>query len=354
MQNASPPGTSSPRRRPLPPAITIPVAAVHGILSGVVRRLEPAEVCALVEAAGIAPALLSAPGARVTGQHYVALFRQLIEHTGDDCIGLLSRPVRRGGFVLVARSTLGAASLRGTLKRIGVGFGVLMEEVRFELVEEDGLTGLLLTPQPDRPPPPNFYFELMLRSAWRLLAWLAGGRLPVARIEFCFPRPDYEEIYPAIFSAPLAFDRPAAGLWIETRHLAAPPRREAAALEAFLAATPDNIILPWQDDRSAAVQVRALLRAAAPAWPDLPTIARQLNMSVSTLQRRLSADGQSFQSVKDQLRRDLAITRLSTGAEPLALVAADLGFADGAAFQRAFKSWTGSPPGAYRRQQAGE
>ena len=72
-------------------------------------------------------------------------------------------------------------------------------------------------------------------------------------------------------------------------------------------------------------------------------------MAASTLQRRLAADGTSFQALKDELRRDLAIVRLHTGTLPLAALADELGFADSAAFQRAFKNWTGSAPGAYRR-----
>jgi AraC-like DNA-binding protein len=72
-------------------------------------------------------------------------------------------------------------------------------------------------------------------------------------------------------------------------------------------------------------------------------------MSTSTLQRRLASEGSSFQSLKDELRRDTAIVRLHTSTVPLATLADELGFADSAAFQRAFKGWTGSAPGAYRR-----
>jgi AraC-like DNA-binding protein len=88
------------------------------------------------------------------------------------------------------------------------------------------------------------------------------------------------------------------------------------------------------------------------SWPDLVGSAAVLHVSAATLQRRLAREGTSFRSLKDELRRDTAIGRLSTGTVTLAAVAIELGFADSAAFQRAFKSWTGSAPGAYRRGSA--
>jgi AraC-like DNA-binding protein len=72
-------------------------------------------------------------------------------------------------------------------------------------------------------------------------------------------------------------------------------------------------------------------------------------MSASTLQRRLATEGTTFKALKDQLRREIAIQRLHADRVSLKSLAAELGFADSFAFQRAFKSWTGCPPGAYRR-----
>jgi AraC-like DNA-binding protein len=94
--------------------------------------------------------------------------------------------------------------------------------------------------------------------------------------------------------------------------------------------------------------VRALLQQACPEWPDLTVAAQRLHMSVSALQRHLAVEGKSFQVLKDELRRDMAIVRLTSTDAALSAIAAELGFADGTAFQRAFKSWTGSTPGVYR------
>ena len=95
--------------------------------------------------------------------------------------------------------------------------------------------------------------------------------------------------------------------------------------------------------------MREILLRVSPAWPDLASTAKALHLSTSTLQRHLTTEGTSFQSLKDQLRRDLAIQRLNSSTVPLAALAAELGFADSAAFQRAFKTWTGSAPGSYRK-----
>lgn len=113
------------------------------------------------------------------------------------------------------------------------------------------------------------------------------------------------------------------------------------------------LIAPRRNDKSTSARVRACLDAARPRWLELAEVADALHLSVSTLQRHLTAEGRSFQAVKDQLRCDPAITRLITSNMPMAALADELGFSDSGSFQRAFKDWTGSAPGVYRRAAGG-
>ncbi|MEU1025768.1 helix-turn-helix domain-containing protein, partial [Streptomyces sp. NPDC005904] len=70
------------------------------------------------------------------------------------------------------------------------------------------------------------------------------------------------------------------------------------------------------------------------------------------LRRRLAEEDTSYQRLKDAVRRDAAIAGLVEGHEPIADLAARLGFSEDTAFHRAFRRWTGTTPGAYRTDTA--
>ncbi len=73
-------------------------------------------------------------------------------------------------------------------------------------------------------------------------------------------------------------------------------------------------------------------------------------MSTRTLQRRLDDEGTRFSDVLDTVRERLARSLLLDPSLTLAEVAYRTGFSDLATFSRAFKRWSGLPPGAFRRR----
>ena len=62
---------------------------------------------------------------------------------------------------------------------------------------------------------------------------------------------------------------------------------------------------------------------------------------------------QAYSKARDcmgERRADLAIDWLTKTPRPLGRIGADLGFADAAAFYRAFAAWTGCGPREYRKR----
>ena len=103
----------------------------------------------------------------------------------------------------------------------------------------------------------------------------------------------------------------------------------------------------FRHDQGTAIRVRALLGAMAPAdWPGFEDLARQLKTSPATLRRQLRADGQSYLSIKDELRLARAQQMLGDGQRSIAEIASALGYSEPSAFYRAYRKWTARSPRA--------
>ncbi|GAA3930880.1 AraC family transcriptional regulator [Litoribacillus peritrichatus] len=85
------------------------------------------------------------------------------------------------------------------------------------------------------------------------------------------------------------------------------------------------------------------------AAPRREEIARRLNMSVRTLDRRLDSADTSWQELLDHIRLKRATGLLVTSELSIVAIAEKLGFSDVRSFQRKFKTWTGMSPSDYRR-----
>ena len=129
------------------------------------------------------------------------------------------------------------------------------------------------------------------------------------------------------------------------RELVVPSARPGLSnlVEDWLAAMLRAIELGAAVSARARDRVPALLRAGQTSVDDL---ARALHMSRRSLERALSGEGLTASALFEDERRRLAeawLPHLSVDE-----VADRLGYSDARAFARAFKRWTGVPPGAYR------
>jgi AraC-like DNA-binding protein len=81
-------------------------------------------------------------------------------------------------------------------------------------------------------------------------------------------------------------------------------------------------------------------------------LATHLHLSARTLHRQLKEEGASLQQLKDAVRRDVAVAQLQRSKRPIKQIAALAGFQNEKSFSRAFKSWTGQTPEAFRSRDA--
>lgn len=92
----------------------------------------------------------------------------------------------------------------------------------------------------------------------------------------------------------------------------------------------------------------ALLEMLPSGQSTMEQVARRLAMSKRTLQRRLSDESETFQSVLQLTRRELAQHYLHQPDMSQGEISFLLGFQDTNSFIRAYNSWTGHSPGQFR------
>lgn len=320
-----------------------------------VARLGAAARARTLAVAGIPEALLAAPHARVPAQSFAALWLAVSRELDDEFFGLDSRRMKVGSFALLSHAVIASANLDRALKHVLRGFRVFLDDVRADLSLDEQDAVVTLENRITAPDARRFADETFLVMVHGLMCWLAGKRIPLSSASFAYPRPEHAHEYTVMYSENLLFDAPATAIRFEARWLGAPLAQTPDSLKSFLRTAPQSVFLKYKNENSLSAKVGRHLRrfVGRDDWPALEQVAQDFHVSPTTLRRRLDAEFTSYQGIKDQVRRDAAVHLLCSTDRTIGEIGVAVGFAEPSAFRRAFKAWSGVPPGEYRRRATG-
>jgi AraC-like DNA-binding protein len=290
-------------------------------------------------------------------EQYSRLCMALFQEIGDESGGVIAGIHTPFGTTrLLLHSVLGCGNLRAAMER-AIEFNACCRERRGEVrlndlvIEPRSKLATLRyysSPDPGEPLPQDG--ALCGLSMWvRLCGWLTGQYIDIVSASCAGPAPQSTLAIRHFFHCPVRFGDNCNSVTFSARHLEAELLRSPSELESFLRVAPYHVVIkPIHSDASITTRIRELLgkdlRGELPGFEELTGL---LNMSARTLRRRLEKEGTSYQRIKDNARRDVAISLLSRERMTVSDVAEAVGFSDPSAFHRSFKKWTGQSPGAY-------
>ncbi|SAK61785.1 AraC family transcriptional regulator [Caballeronia glebae] len=330
-----------------PPSATVPISVVNGFLSGADR----AAVVRLAEHSGIPHDLLGMPAARVTQEQFSTLYRLLAMELDDEMPGIFARPLRNGTLKFLCLSLLDAPRLEVALHRFGQFFHLVLDEFQLVSRREGRYAIVEFIANPHGPQASALARELVLKLVHGVASWLIRAKIPLVEAAFEFMRPAQSGDLLYLFPGPVRFGRDRTLIAFDARYLDRPIRQRKSDLDAFLQRAPEDWIFVSFTEEMVCHRVRHCIAAGLPKTPTVDAVAQQLHYSMRTLCRRLEAEGTTFQAIKDEVRRDIAIQRLTRSDDAIAAIAYDVGFDNPTAFHRAFRHWTGSTPAAYRQRK---
>lgn len=333
-----------------------PTVAVHflRLLTDFATRHGLSEESLLLQAR-IAPQALGNPNGRVPFANFSRLCEVAAEALDEPCMGLkLGQSIRPGhlgsyGYALMSCSSaleLLQQSIRySALANNGAHIAIEMRGSHYIRYWRSNLPGQASLGRLQ---------DELNQALWVTLArWFMNrDDMPLAWVSFQHARPADVRAYEALFRCELRFGAKETGLCFSAAYIGLPTPHANPQLRDNMERICADLLRqlgtaqtpPWL----AAVR-RAVLDAFKLGSPEIGAIARAACLTESQLKAQLAQHGTSFRSVVDELRHALATGYMRDPRLELVDIAYLLGFSEQSAFQRAFKRWTGTTPGEYRR-----
>jgi len=298
---------------------------------------------------GLSRDMLFKQGARINHKTADRLWAQATRVVGDPCFGLKAADFwHPSHFNALGYAWLASSTLRQALSRLDRYVHILSQATDVRL--QDSLQGLSLTLSDSLEQPARMDLTMAIVVAMCRLNF--GPNLKPVAVTFIHPEPSCGERYFETFKCPVFFAAESDGLILKTEDV----DKQLPGGNQDLALINDRVMQRYLAELNRSNIVQRTQQAVIDHLPSGHTtdekVARDLNMSVRSLQRKLQRAGTSFRKVLDRTREDLAKDYILDNKLDLTEVAFLLGFSEHSAFSRAFKRWTGHTPSAFRREKA--
>ena len=319
-------------------------------------RAEGRDPTDLLSRFGLDEQALGAPAARISIPRFMRMGQAAIALTGNSTLGLtmgqLSRPVDAGIAGLAAQSAATAGEAISTL-------------VHYSLLTSRNSRGAPWTTSQGREAhfysiKPynvfNFFVVDSVLAAWvQFLRDITGHNRVVERVSIEYPSQGYDEVFEQWFGCPVRFGADGNSLRLAPGIVEAASLQSQAAMFESLsgrcALELSRIRAGWSTADRVKDQIPPLLQGGTPT---LVAVAHKLGIAPWTLQRQLAEETTGFRELVDDTRRELAVEYIRETRVSLSEIAWLLGFANPAAFHKAWRRWFNTSPGEHRKQYLAE
>lgn len=311
---------------------------------------------ALIEL-GVTEEQLNNPGARIPLAVEAALFSRGIAGTGDIHFGLHMgeniRPRFMGplGYASMSSATLGdAMRLMLPYQRITTEFGTTVaatEGDRHVIRWQDA-------PQTAGLPDARHRVENYFSACINFGRWITGSQENPAEICFAHAAPSADVAeYARVFRCPVRFSAGENAIALPLRVLSLALRDADPEVNRVMVGRVQQELSSYEARGGLREQVRHAIREEmAEAVPSIESVAARLALKPWSLRRRLKLDTLDFTTLLDEVRRELAVDWLTTSSRTVSEIAANLGYSEQSAFNRAFRRWFDTTPLEYRERHA--
>jgi AraC-like DNA-binding protein len=326
------------------------------VSSFLARQLEEQNISpsVVLRRAGLPLGLFQQDKIFVTTEELFSLWRAIGESSNDPAVGLkLGAEWQAERYDLGSIAALHSRSFGDGIRRLArYKQLVCPEEIRLQT--ERGESAVVFVFLLARQAEPTVLLDACLSRILAVGRRGTGGPLTPLRLELTRP-PLRREVLETHFGCRVRFGENRNALIFRGTDLDRPFVTHNAELLAVLCPQLDTQLNSRLAHRSTSDRVKAAIKSLlAGRRPSIREVARELNLSSRTLQRRLTESGATFKQLLGETRRELAHYYLHFSSFELNETAYLLGYEDPTSFFRAFQHWEGTSPNRWRIRSESE
>jgi len=279
------------------------------------------------------------------------LWKNCVIATSDPAFGLT---VAKHAFPAMLHS-LGPScvmsqSVKDAIIRLGKYSNVVSDVIKLKIVDKGSLIELQLINCSNSCTPTDESIDAFMAVITSFPARFMGGQPLVEAVYMRRAKPDDITPYIDVFGENIHFDSPNNIIVYCHQALLTRLPNYSAQLTTLC---DDNLKQYRIKTGQASFQDRvyqAILKNIVAASLSQLSVAAELNVSISSLQKQLRHDNKNYQYILDSVRKNVAKEYLQSNTMSIVQVAEHLGFTSSSNFSRAFKRWLGVSPATYRKQ----
>ena len=302
------------------------------------------------------PGLLKDPAVRIPVNQYQTIWKKIVSKSNDKYFGLhfgeSTNDFCRGNVlcaVMMNCHDIGAA-----IQKFIRYHSILSDLIIPKLVEkgeyayfswENNIPNLTLD---------LHQIDLYLIMLNSVLHCISSNTIKIIEIRFGHKQPDEITEYERIFNASLNFDCNRNEIVFQRNDLFKPIFLANPELFGANEKLADELLKRLSKTKSWSGKVITLISnfLLKGERPEIAFVADELAMSARNLQIKLKEEGNSYQKLLNQVKKEIALTYINKSDFSFYDVAFLLGFSEQSSFNHAFKRWTGSNPNEYRKKMS--
>jgi AraC-like DNA-binding protein len=300
---------------------------------------------------GVDPASVKSPDERMPLETYLLIQDEAARYINDPYFGLhMGEFAEAGswsilGYLMMNCKTLGEAFEKsGRYSRI---IGNLIEahaHLQFNKVK------IVFSTPPYAPKMSRHCFETVFSGSVRMMRNFTGKKLSPLEVHFIYPEPESKAEYERVFCCPVLFCQKENSFTIDMGIVNTPIlMANPALLEQFERYAEEIMVEIDKKDEHTRKVTELILSHMDDEKLSINNIAKEMSLSVRTLQSRLEEEGRVFSVLLQEIREGLAkkYLRENYSVEEITYL---LGFSEPSVFRKAFKKWSGLTPREYREK----